>query len=358
MVPGAHELGANWMKSRLSLSIALATSALCVTSPLFAQSDDQTAAARAAAEAGANAFDAGKWEKSISYFERAEALVHSPVHLWYIARSSVKVGRLVAAKEKCVKVQREGLPEGASRGVTAAYEGCNEVIREVEGRLASLTIELDGLPEDLTFEVLRNGSKVSSAIVGVPAPVDPGKYAIQGKANGYRADELTVSLAEAEQKVITLRFVRDASASLAPEPTRETRAVPPPASAEPGGGMRTGPPIGSYFAWVIGAAGIGAGVGMTLHSLSLGNQLDTLCGGDRTDCDPGVANGAQAQGLDQDRRTFEILAAVSYGVGGAAILTGFALWAFRPTPSPSASVPSFEIQPVVGIGRLGVVGRF
>lgn len=345
--------------TKRSFSILVAGLSLTFSNASFAQSDDQTAAARAAAEAGANAFDSGKWEKSINYFERAEALVHSPVHLWYIARASMKVGRLVAAKEKCVKVQREGLPSGASRGVTSAHDGCDDILREVEGRLASLTIEIDGLPEDLDFEVVRNGTKVSSAIVGVPAPIDPGKYALLGKANGYSAEELTVTLAEAERKVVTLRFVRDASAQLRSEPSeQEARSASPPPAPENRGGMRAGPPIGSYFAWVVGAGGIGAGIGMTLHSMSLGNQLDAFCDGSRTDCPQEKYNDPRAQSLEQDRRTFEILAGVSYGIGGAAILTGFALWAFRPAPSQSAQIESFEIHPLIGFDRVGVVGRF
>lgn len=352
------------MMSRAAWSGIFTAVSLTFASPGWAQTDDQLAAARAAADAGANAFEAGKWEKAIGYFERAEGLVHSSVHLWYIAQSASKLGRLVVAKERCVKVRREGLPEGASSGRVAAYEGCDALIRDVEGRLASLTIEVNGLPDDVEFEILRNGTKVSSAIVGVPAPVDPGKYALAGRANGFKASELTVHLSESERKIVTLRFVSDPTISLGPEPSApsETRTSAPPAPAPVDshrGGFRAGPPIGAYLAWVIGAGALGAGVGMGVHSIGLGNTLDYACRpGGRTDCPKAVHDLPETRKLENDRRTFEILSVVGYGIGGAAILTGFALWAFHPAPTPIAKIENFEVHPIIGVGRLDFVGRF
>ena len=349
--------------SRTARAAIVSCLSLSLSSPAWAQTDDQLAAARAAADAGANAFEAGKWEKAIGYFERAEALVHSSVHLWYIAQASSKLGRLVVAKERCVKVRREGVPEGASSGRIAAYEGCESLIREVDDRLASLTIEVSGLPDDVEFEVLRNGHKVSSAIVGVPAPVDPGTYALAGRANGFKADELKVHLSESERKLVTLRFISDPTVSLAPETTGpgDTRssAPPPPARVDSRqGGFRSGPPIGSYLAWVIGAGAIGAGIGMGVHSIGLGNQLDDICMGSRTNCRKEIYELSTTQKVENDRRTFEILSVVGYGVGGAAILTGFAIWAFHPAPTPIAKIDSFEVHPIIGMGRLDLVGTF
>lgn len=351
------------MMSRATWAGIFASVSLTLVSPSWAQTDDQIAAARAAADAGANSFEAGNWEKAIGYFERAEALVHSPVHLWYIAQASAKLGRLVVAKERCVKVRREGLPEGASSGRIAAYEGCESLIREIEGRLASLTIEVSGLPDDAEFEVLRNGAKVPSAIVGVPAPIDPGTYTLAGRANGFKADELKVHLSESERKLVTLRFISDPTASLTPETTSGSETKPAPAAATAPvdsrrGGFRAAPPIGSYLAWVIGAGAIGAGIGMGVHSIGLGNQLDDICMGSRTNCRKDVYELSTTQKVESDRRTFEILSVVGYGVGGAAILTGFAIWAFHPAPTPIAKNDHFEVHPIIGMGRLDLVGTF
>src|SRR4051812_5156740 len=64
-----------------------------------AQTDHDRAAARSAAEAGADAFEQGHFERSLEFFGRAEQLVHAPPHLLYMARSFVKLGRLVDARE-------------------------------------------------------------------------------------------------------------------------------------------------------------------------------------------------------------------------------------------------------------------
>ena len=109
-----------------------------------AQSEEDRANARAAAGAGADAFDAGNFQKSADYFERAESLVHSPVHQWYIARSIKELGQLVKARELCMRVVREGT-KGASSGVLAANDGCQDILKDLEGRIPALTIEVAGL---------------------------------------------------------------------------------------------------------------------------------------------------------------------------------------------------------------------
>ncbi len=68
-----------------------------------AQTDSERASARAAAIAGGEAFQAGDFKRSLDLFRRAESLPHSPVHELYAARSLVRLGRLVEAREQYMK---------------------------------------------------------------------------------------------------------------------------------------------------------------------------------------------------------------------------------------------------------------
>jgi hypothetical protein len=62
--------------SRISLVLFL----VLLASPLFAQSPEERAGARALARQGAGACKAQQWEECIRYFTKAEQLVHAPPH--------------------------------------------------------------------------------------------------------------------------------------------------------------------------------------------------------------------------------------------------------------------------------------
>src|SRR3954453_35629 len=73
----------------------------------LAQSDDDRAGARVAATEGVKALNEKRFAEAADLFSRAESLVHSPVHLLYLARAQEKLGRLVQARENYTKITRE-----------------------------------------------------------------------------------------------------------------------------------------------------------------------------------------------------------------------------------------------------------
>lgn len=344
--------------ARLALSASLGWSY-----PAFAQSDQDTASARAAATAGAQAFEAGNWKRAVDYFERAEALVHSPVHLWYMASASAKLGRLVAAQEKCNKVRREGLPSGASSGLVNAFEGCGDLLADLEGRVPTVNLEVSGLPDDADFELTRNGTKIASATVGVPVPVDPGAYSFEGLADGYKATA-SVTVSEGQKKIVALVFAPDASvrihAAQPPEasgtkaaPAAATQPTPP---AERRGTRMPPPAIGSYLTWVLGAGAIGAGAAFTVLALDSSHAIEAQCGADRS-C-PAGTDEKEITELLRKEQLYYILSGVGYGLGGLGIASGFLIWALEPRQQVAKTAPRFQIAPVIGFQHVGVVGRF
>src|SRR5262245_168260 len=78
-----------------------------------AQTDEQRAAARAVATEGAAAFNQGRFKDAVDLFTRAEALVHAPPHLLFLARAHAKLGQFVKAREAYMKILKEQLTANA-----------------------------------------------------------------------------------------------------------------------------------------------------------------------------------------------------------------------------------------------------
>jgi hypothetical protein len=332
-----------------------------------AQTEEDRANARAAAGAGADAFDAGNFQKSADYFERAESLVHSPVHQWYISRSVKELGQLVKARELCMRVVREGT-KGASSGVLAANDGCEDILKELEGRIPALTIDVVGLESGTKYTVKRNGVDVSLAVIGIPAPVDPGEYTVTGAADGFFAEEQKVALTEGGQATVTLTFQAGSPAVVPVAATAAVADPEEPAPAEEGASPEAeksgsaAPPVASYILWGGGLGAIAFGVVMGLDSKAQADRVVELCGGNPAQCmvDEGSSEADEITNLNNQSGTSQILSIVGYGVGGAAIATGVVLWVVQMNKGKKATATHVEprLQPVVGFGHVGLAGTF
>src|SRR3954463_8383902 len=110
----------------VKLSLAIGTMAVAVgmlsVTPAWAQTKEQKAGARAAADAGGDAFDAGKYAEAADLFERAERLLHAPPHLLYAARAHAKLGHVVEARELYLTLTREHLAANAPRPFREAQQ--------------------------------------------------------------------------------------------------------------------------------------------------------------------------------------------------------------------------------------------
>jgi hypothetical protein len=142
--------------SRLFGAVALSV-CLGVALPARAQTDEQRAAARSLATNGATAFNEGRYGDAIDMFRRAEALVHAPPHLLYLARSEAKLGRLVASRESYLKIVKETLPAGAPQAFRDAQVAADQELRQVEPRIANLQISVEGGQGAQDLKVVVNG---------------------------------------------------------------------------------------------------------------------------------------------------------------------------------------------------------
>jgi hypothetical protein len=330
-----------------TIATTLILSSLAVGSPsaVHAQANDgQRAAARALATDGLRAIEEGRWAAGIDLFQRAEALVHATPHLLYIARASVKEGKLVQANEAYMKILHEELSPRAPKVFVDARKSATEEQAALAPRLPKLTIVVQGAASH-EASVTMDGAAVAPALVGVPQPADPGPHVLRATAPGWTSDDVNVTLAEGATETATIELSHRSSVA-AQSGSEEAGGQ----SAAPGGGAGISPLV--WVAFGIGAAGIGAGTLFMLQNRSKRDEANALC--PEHVCPS--SRRAEIEGLDSSADNAATMAWIGYGVGAAGIIAGATLLLIGKSSSPSSS--SASVKPWVGAGSAGLVGRF
>jgi hypothetical protein len=187
---------------------------------------------------------------------------------------------------------------------------------------------------------------------------------VEAVASGFKGQPASLKLLDGERKEVVLRLVRDPNAAPGATPAAtpatapgQTLTPPPAAPAESAGSGR-GMRIGSYVAFGVGAVGLGLGTYFLVDSRSKRSDADAK----EEECQasgPCLASDPLADdiaSLDDDARSSLTLSIVGFALGGAGIATGTALFlASSPKESQHAGI---WIQPVIGLGSAGLVGRF
>jgi hypothetical protein len=331
----------------------LLTAAPCA----FAQTDDDRAGARVAATEGVKASNEKRWADAADLFTRAESLVHSPVHLLYLARAQEKLGHLVKARENYTRVIREHLGADSPDAFKQAQASAQQEVGALEPRLAAITVKLGGQKGDVT--VTMDGEKVPPALVGLPLPVDPGSHTFQAAGTDLKSDPVAVTVTEGGKDAVTL-VVKSAPGTVAPfttPPAATPAATPAPAATTtaPVAPTGTGPtsrptPTGVYVgAALTGALVIGAGV---TGVLALGKHSDYNKANDGSD--PSKADSLKSSG-----QTLNLVTDIF--VAGAVVAAGVTTYLFVSRPEvPAQQNARLSFTPVVGpnLAALSLSGRF
>jgi hypothetical protein len=330
--------------------------------PLFAQTDDERAGARAAAEAGANAFMERRWADAIDLFARAESLVHSPVHYLYMARAYERLGRLVKARESYIKVANEPVPPGAPEVLREARDDAEKELRQLEPRIPYVSVVVQGAGAS-SVTVTMDGVQVPPALIGVPRPVDPGEHKFQAFADGMESAISGTTLNEGRQETVVLTLVALAPGATptmlpaAPGSQQEPPpSMPPPQdAAEDQGSGKSGLKVAGFVSLGVGVAGLAAGTVFGLQAKSKREQADDLCRGPSRECL--TADQPRIDRLDDEATSANTMSIVGFVVGGVGVATGITLLILAGKSSSTAEDRS-AVRPWIGLGSAGVSGRF
>jgi hypothetical protein len=219
-----------------------------VASPRSAQGNDgaaDKATARTLATEGIDLFNEGRFAEALDRLERAQALFDAPIHLLYIARAQTRLGDLVEATETYRRLIRVELTAETPAAVREAVEAGDTELDSVDARVAKLRIDV--VPSDESGLVLViDGETVSSAVVGVERPLNPGRHRIEATVPDGRRAETSIELGEGSRASVRLE--------LGPTPA----AVLEPAAPAQGQGSPT-------LAWFFGA---GLGVALPVGNIA------------------------------------------------------------------------------------------
>ncbi len=144
----------------------------------------------------------------------------------------------------------------------------------------------------------------------------------------------------------------------APPPVEAKLVVQHPPTDTVAGGDGSGLRIGAYVAFGVGAAGLGAGGYFLWQSSDYSAQSDRVfaCDARPLHCTP--AEKAEVIRLVDESSAAKVRAAVGFGVGGAAVVTGIVLLVIAGNSSPKAAPAAAAWTPWIGYRAAGVSGTF
>lgn len=336
--------------------VAFFAMTLLVCSSAFAQTAEQKAGARAAANSGADAFEARDFDKAVDMFLRAESIVHSPVHELYLARSYVQLGRLVEARELYLKIIRD---DDGDRTETAQDE-----LDALEPRVPRVTLSVTGTDVPAR-EVTVDSKPVPVVLLGVAQPFDPGDHTVVVLTEERRLTQ-TFSVEEGANVTVELDMSGGElikTADPAPQKTQIDPVSKPVAKSQKGAdGMR----IASYAALGVGVVGIGLGTVFGLRAGAKARDANELCADidsreSTSDC-RGRTQSEQARvaDLEQQHKSAKVIGIVGFAAGGALLATGVTLFLLStgPKTEQANSDRKARLRATVGLSYLGLEGSF
>ncbi|MEJ7732471.1 MAG: hypothetical protein WKG00_25110 [Polyangiaceae bacterium] len=244
-------------------------------------------------------FEAGAYRRAGDLFEKADALCHSPMLLVYAARSRTRLGELVLANDLYQQALDEPIGPTLSRPFLEAIEAARTDKKALWSRLPLVELVVTGPPRTAVRGHL-DGHPFELAKMAEPLVLDAGEHHFELVAPGYQRAKRVIHLVEGQR--LRLDF------ALAVEPGEAPSSLPPverwlPVAASFGvgiAGLAVGTVTGivaateasgiedgcvddsclasdaarasvagtlgtvSTVAFIVGAAGVGAGVGLLL----------------------------------------------------------------------------------------------
>jgi hypothetical protein len=249
------------LRSGLGLTALLAS--LVFTVSASAESAADKATARQVATEGIELYKAGKFSEALDRLRRAQELYSAPVHLLYIARAEDKLTELVEAEESYRLLDHYTLPAGAPAAWVSAVSDGQKELAALEPRIPKLRIltKPESPPEP---KLTIDGADVSSAVLGIARPTNPGAHHVELTATGYQTSATDVTLAEGDSKDVTLTLAPGEKTETAAATTATVTDSAPHKTDELGG-------VGFM-------GGLRLGVGIPTGNLYAGTRADTSQG--------------------------------------------------------------------------------
>jgi hypothetical protein len=315
------------MQRRSLASLALVLSALAAR-PVAA--DDRATAQQLFAQ-GKALLAKGKVAEACAKFQGAAELSQTHGVRLNLAACWNQLGKTASAWA----MYDEALTLAERAGDTAAADLARKTRKELEPKLAYLTIQVPPGSALPGLELQRDGKKLPEAAWGASVPVDPGSHEVVAEAPGHQrwAVKLEVGVASKESLVVPplARSAADSASGTPSEaPVAATSPAADPAATEPssGGTQRTV----ALIAGGLGIVGLGVGSYFGLRAISKKNDYESQQG------PGGECLNETCETTSHDAYTAGTISTIAFVAGGALLGTGAVLWLTAPSgPEGEAS---------------------
>ncbi|HMJ13310.1 MAG TPA: hypothetical protein VK524_17940 [Polyangiaceae bacterium] len=336
--------GARQRAARSCFAGALVATLLGAAGARAQEVDDTTKnAARELAHRAAAAYDRGDYKTAQDLFHRAHTLVPAPTLSLREARALEKLGRLVEAVEAYVRTVRAPLDAQAPDAFKQAVQQAQDELTKIRPRVPQLRIVVERAAPGDTLNVTLDGKPLQRALIGVEMPINPGAHEISVSTNSGAGARARLTLREAETQVATLKLEPGASADTGRILTDASLRPDTMPERDAGSAQRTW----AYVGFGVGGAGLGTGVIAGLLAANRHSSAQDNCPDGK--CAPGSSGAKDVEAF----RSLRTVSTVSYLFGIAGVGAGVTLLLTAPKRAEAG-----QLRPFVGIGRLGVQGRF
>lgn len=304
----------------MAMAIATATGAAA-----YGQSSPREAQAKVLFRAGAEFMKQAQYRQAIDKFTASLKQFPKLATRMNIAICYERLGQLATAH----RLYNDTAKQAQARNKSRWIERANAAARALEPRVPKLIVHIPIRHRVATLRVLRDGVPIPTRQLDDPIRLNPGRYHIQARADGYRAYEVTIDLdVGAQFTVMVPKLKRRPS-----DPRIRRRA---------------------------GAAGMVVGAAAALASIGLGWSADAIrdrafdsgqCARDSSLCSP---MGQREMNTAHARARW---ATITGSVGMALVGLGVALYVTAPKHRERSST---AVTPLVDRDHLGVAvsGRF
>jgi hypothetical protein len=291
-----------------------------------------------------------RWVEARDRFAQAEALVHSPVFVLYMARSERQLQRLLAARAYYEQLQRERLPADAPEPWRSAQgEGASELAALLP-TIPSLRLLIDPGSRSVP-EVTLDGQRLDPPPIDAAVAVDPGEHEVILRLGpGAEARRRVSAPAQGGEVLADFRTPATESGG-AVVGGLGMRAPAAPAETPV---MRPDPGPGRVVAFGVTALALG-GVCLTVFAITgsaaidADSELEARCPDDT--CSPTYEDRVDEYYALANAATGTLIA------GSALVLTGGILLSVAAQGSqPIGSTVAWSLR--VAPGSFGLVGRF
>ena len=316
------------------MKLFLALAILIASTPAYAQKAEATAAF----QHGQQLKKDGQIAEACAAFELSMKLDAQRGTQYNLALCYLELGRTASAWAELNELAN--VDTNAARRDDAAKRA-----RELRSKLTNVVVVLADHEQPL---ISRDGVDIT-ALVGTPAPVDPGMHHYVAHASGRRDWTSDVNVT-GEGATITVTVPKLESIETVPmkreePPVREVVHAEPIEPENPGHGRR----VAGIATGAVGLAGIAVGAIYGVRAMGHGDDARRLCGGNLDACtgDQGAAQKALDAGRDAAR-----ISNIGFIAGGVLAAAGVVLYVTAPH--------GVAVTPVAGSSELGmmIAGRF